>query len=99
MRKEVILGYFVISVLNMREFWWEMTAGESVVEWRHLKKYLIFLYNDHDGPYSYIWNVFSFSDFGREEANDKEWIVLSFAISENINQNLNWKFFPPHSIF
>ena len=38
---------------------------------------------------TFISNVFRFQIFKEKKQNDKQWIVLSFAISENINQNLN----------
>ena len=69
---------------------WQVVVVCCALYWRLLEiSNLHFFSTTNMMAHIYISNVFSFSDFQREEANDKQWIVLSFAISENINQNLN----------
>ena len=86
---------FVILTLNMQEL-------QSLLKEKSMKNENNFFKSMFGMDWlfaTFIFNVFRFQIFKEKKQNDKQWIVLSFAISENINQNLNWKFSPTNSIF
>ena len=86
---------FVILTLNMQEL-------QSLLREKRMKNENNFFKSMFGMDWlfaTFIFNVFRFQIFKEKKQNDKQWIVLSFAISENINQNLNWKFSPTNSIF